>query len=92
MSNLVVGVLLVFAGVNVPLSDLPGWMAAVARWLPLTHGIAAAREVAAGAGLASVRDDVLAEAALGTLYVVIGLGLLAWFERESRRKATLDVA
>ncbi|MEU0554705.1 ABC transporter permease [Dactylosporangium sp. NPDC006015] len=92
LSNLVVGVLLVFAGVNVPLSELPDWMAAVAGWLPLTHGIAAAREVAAGAGLASVRDDVLAEAGLGVLYVVVGLALLAWFERESRRKATLDVA
>ncbi|MGI5180863.1 ABC transporter ATP-binding protein/permease [Dactylosporangium sp. CA-152071] len=92
LPNLVVGVLLVFAGVNVPLSELPDWMAAVAAWLPLTHGIAAAREVAAGAGLASVRDDVLAEAGLGVLYVVVGLALLAWFERESRRKATLDVA
>jgi ABC-2 type transport system permease protein len=67
-------------------------MAAVAQWLPLTHGIAAAREVAAGAGLASVRDDVLAEAALGALYVLVSLVLLAWFERESRRRATLDVA
>ena len=36
---------------NVPLDELPGWMQAVGNSLPLTHGIEAAREVAAGAPL-----------------------------------------
>ena len=33
-------------GVNIPLESLPGWMAQIGRLLPLTHGIAAGREVA----------------------------------------------
>ena len=44
-------VLLVFCGVNVALDDLPGWMAAVGHWLPLTHGIEAARMLADGSDL-----------------------------------------
>ena len=58
LANVIFGVLMIFCGVNVPLDDLPGWMAAVADWLPLTHGIAAARELADGAAVSSVLDDV----------------------------------
>ncbi|HZN73181.1 MAG TPA: ABC transporter permease [Micromonosporaceae bacterium] len=90
LTNIAFGVLLIFAGVNVPLAAMPGWMVAVAEWLPLTHGIAAARQVAAGAGWADVRSDLVAEAGLGLLYVAIGLAMLAFFERESRRRSTLD--
>ncbi|WP_433618370.1 ABC transporter permease [Dactylosporangium sp. CA-139114] len=92
LSNIIFGVLLIFAGVNVPLDALPPWMAATAHWLPLTHGIDAARRVAAGASLGAVRADLFAEAGLGVLYAALGLALLAYFERESRRRATLDVA
>lgn len=92
LANIVFGVLLVFCGVNVPVSALPGWMAAVARWLPLTHGIAAARVVADGAPLSTVGGLLEREALLGVGYVVAGLALLAWFERESRRLATLETA
>ena len=41
-------------GVNIPLDALPGWLAQIGRLMPLTHGIAAGREVAAGARLSSV--------------------------------------
>jgi ABC-2 type transport system permease protein len=92
LSNILFGILLIFAGVNVPLDKLPGWMAAIAHWLPMTHGIDAARRVAAGASLGDVRGDLLAEAGIGVLYAALGLVLLALFERESRRRATLDVA
>lgn len=92
LSNIAFGVLLIFCGVNVPLSALPGPMAAVAGWLPLTHGIAAARRLAAGASWSSVRGLVLAEAGIGGAYVALGLVLLAYFEAESRRLATLDLA
>ena len=33
-----------------------------------------------------------AEAGVGVAYVLIGLGLLTVFERESRSRATLDLA
>jgi ABC-2 type transport system permease protein len=92
LANLVMGVLLVFCGVNVALTSLPGWMAQVGRLLPLTHGIDAARDLVAGAGWSEVAGRVLDEALVGLGYLGIGLLLLAWFEVESRRRATLDVA
>jgi len=87
---IVFGVLLMFAGANVPVDALPAWMAAVARWLPLTHGIEAARDVAAGVPLSGAGADLVAEAGLGVLYVAVGLLALGWQERTSRRLATLD--
>ncbi len=92
LSNLLFGILLIFCGANVPLSALPAWMASVSHWLPLTHGIAAARGLAAGESWSEVAGLVRAELLVGLLYVVVGLVLLAVFERESRHRATLDLA
>jgi ABC-2 type transport system permease protein len=92
LSNLVMGVLLIFCGVNVALSELPRWMAAVGRVLPLTHGIEAARALVGGAGWSQVGGLVGDEAVIGVVYLLIGLGMLKWFEVESRRSATLDLA
>lgn len=89
--NIIFGVLLIFCGVNVPLASMPGWMRGVADWMPLTHSIAAARRASTGAGFATLRGDLLHESLLAIAYAAIGLVLLAYFEQESRRKATLDV-
>lgn len=91
MVNIIFGLLLIFCGVNVPLSALPGPMAAISGWLPLTHGIAAARRLADGAALADAARPLLQEAGVGVAYTVIGLTLLRYFERQSRRRATLDL-
>jgi ABC-2 type transport system permease protein len=90
LSNVVFGVLLIFAGVNVPVDRLPGWMQPISGWLPLTHGIDAARRVSAGASLRAVSRLLAMEAGLGLLYVGLGLVLLRFLERESRRLATLE--
>jgi ABC-2 type transport system permease protein len=82
--------MLLFCGVNIPLDVLAGWMQAVGRCLPLTHGIAAAREVAAGASLGDVSGLVLTELGIGVAYAAAGLALFRILERESRRTAVLD--
>ena len=69
LSNLLFGILLIFCGVNVPLSAMPAWMGAVAAWLPMTHGIAAARGIAGGAAWSDVAGLVGRELAVGLLYV-----------------------
>lgn len=89
-SNVVFGLLLLFCGVNIPLDRLPHWMAVTSAYLPLTHGIAAARRLADGAGLGAVSGLIARELAVGVAYTVVGFALLVFFERESRRKATLD--
>jgi ABC-2 type transport system permease protein len=92
LSNVFVGILLVFCGANVAVDSLPAWMEHVGRVLPLTHGIEAARAVAGGEPLHDVRGLVATEAAVGILYGVAGFALIRWFELQSRRLATLERA
>jgi ABC-2 type transport system permease protein len=89
-SNLAYYLLLLLCGANVPLSVLPGWLAAVARLLPLTHGIEAAGALAAGGRLSDVVGLLTEEFALGLAYGGLGYGLLRFFEAEGRREAVLD--
>jgi ABC-2 type transport system permease protein len=90
ISNVAFCVLLIFTGVNVSLDQLPAWMARVGSWLPLTHGIEAARATSAGASIGSVSGLLGHELAIGAMYAVVGLLLLHFFELESRRRATLE--
>ena len=92
LSNVVLGVLIVFCGVNVAISALPQWMQSVAQVLPMTHGIAAGREVAGGVPFADVLWLLRDEVVIGLVYAAIGVLLLLFFERESRRHATLEIA
>ena len=92
LSNVVLGVLIVFCGVNVAVSTLPSWMQSVAQVLPMTHGIAAGRAVASGVPFLDVLWLLRDELVIGLVYAVIGVLLLLFFERESRRHATLELA
>jgi ABC-2 type transport system permease protein len=89
-SNLAYFLMLLFCGVNIPVESLPSWMEAVSRCLPLTHGILAAREVAAGATLVEVSGLVWTEVGVGAAYAAAAFGLFRLLERESRRSAVLD--
>lgn len=89
-ANLAYFMMLLFCGVNIPLSVLPGWMSFVGRCLPLTHGIAAARQVATGAPLAHVTGLIVTEAGIAVAYAAVGFFLFRFFEQESRRAAVLD--
>ncbi len=90
VANLIYYLMLLFCGVNVPLDSLPGWMSVIGRALPLTHGIEAARAVAAGAALPDVGGLVRTEALIGLVYGVGAYLLFRYFEDESRRRATLE--
>jgi ABC-2 type transport system permease protein len=90
LSNLVYFLMLLVCGVNIPVEELPGWLEAVSRSIPLTHGIEAAREVAAGSSLSDVSDLVVTEIAIGVVYTAAAFGLFRLFEFEGRRRASLE--
>ena len=92
LNNVLFGLLLIFTGANIPLEQMPGWMEAIAVRVPLTHGIQAARDLADGASLGSVAGLIATEAVIGVVYVFIGYQLLLFMERESRKRASLEVA
>jgi ABC-2 type transport system permease protein len=89
-ANLMIFVFLLFCGVNVPVDSLPGWMQAIGRVLPLTHGIDAARQIAQGASLRDVSGLIGTEAGIGVCYAALAYGLLRFFEIDGRRRATLE--
>jgi len=89
-ANLAYFLMLLFCGVNIPLDVLPEWMATVGRMLPLTHGIAAAREIAAGATLGDVGGLVATELVIGAAYAAAAFVLFRVLEHASRRSAVLD--
>ncbi|MBA2475270.1 MAG: ABC transporter permease [Actinobacteria bacterium] len=90
VSNLVYFLMLLVCGVNIPVDDLPGWLEAIGRSVPLTHGIEAAREVAGGAALADVSGLLWRELAIGGVYASLAFVLFRFFEVESRRRASLE--
>jgi ABC-2 type transport system permease protein len=92
LNNVLFGLLLIFTGANIPLEQMPGWMEAIAVRVPLTHGIQAARDLAEGASLGSVAGLIATEAVIGVVYVFLGYQLLLFMERESRKRASLEVA
>lgn len=92
LSNVLFGILLVSTGANVPLDALPAWLGAVARGMPFTHGIAAARLLADGTPFRDVSGLVGTEALIGAVYAVAGYLLIRVLELYSRRHATLDRA
>ncbi len=90
-SNPAYFLMLLFCGVNVPLVALPHWMQVVGSCMPLTHGIAAARLIAAGASLDSVAGLVGKEALIGVCYFAAAYVSLRVFEAEGRRRASLEL-
>jgi len=89
-ANLSYFLMLLLCGVNIPIEQLPGWLSAISRCLPLTHGIMAARQVAAGASLGDVGGLVWTELGVGACYGLGAYLLFRLLERESRRAAVLD--
>jgi len=89
-SNLVYFLMLLVCGVNIPVDELPDWMATIGNAVPLTHGIEAAREVARGASFSEVDQLLWTELAIGALFVAAAFVLFRLFEVEGRRRASLE--
>lgn len=85
IANVVYYLLLVFCGINFPVDRLPGALQVVAYALPLTRGVEAAREAAAGASFGHVLGLLAGELAVGAAYAALGYGLFRWLENQARR-------
>lgn len=82
---------LLLCGVNFPISYLPGWVQPASYVFPLTYGVQAVRDVAAGAGPGDVAFLVAAMLALGILFFVMAYALFSFFERLALRRGSLDM-
>jgi ABC-2 type transport system permease protein len=89
-ANLVYFLMLLVCGVNIDVDALPGWLEAIGRAVPLTHGIEAARRIVAGDGLGDVAGLVATEAGIGAAYVAVAYALFRLFEREGRMRGSFE--
>ncbi len=85
LANVVYYLLLIFCGINFPVSRLPGLLQAVAYGLPLTRGVEAARQAAAGAPIGQVAGLLAGELLVGALYAAAGYLLFRLLENYARR-------
>ncbi|HVG93797.1 MAG TPA: ABC transporter permease, partial [Planctomycetota bacterium] len=89
-ANLVYFLMLLVCGVNIANDDLPNWLGAIGRCLPLTHGIEAARQIVAGTPVGDVSGLLWTEAGIGLAYATAAYVLFRVFEAEGRRRASLE--
>ncbi len=89
-NNTIYFLLLVLAGVNLPLEMLPGWARIISQGLPLTRGLAAARMIVAGSGIGDVWWLLVQELGIGAIYFTIGYVAFSIFEREAKKRGTLE--
>jgi ABC-2 type transport system permease protein len=82
--------MLLVTGANVPIGRLPETLQNIADYVPLTHGIHAARILAAGASVADALPQIRDELLVGTAYFAAGLLLLRHFERDGRRAGSFE--
>jgi ABC-2 type transport system permease protein len=73
----------ILSGVNFPVAVLPTFLQAISYSLPLTRGIAAARQALNGADWFTIRPLVTGELLVGLIYAVAGYFLFTWFEKLS---------
>jgi len=71
---------------------MPGWMATIARFLPLTPGVEALRKtLLEGASLGTLTGDgtLLWLVGNAAAYLALGIVIFRWCERIARRRGTL---
>lgn len=90
MVFLVRGIFMIFCGMTYPVSVMPGWMQAVAAWLPLTYAIRAIRAaVLTNATVAEVLPDLVWLAAFAVALPLLGYVAFYHTERQARRSGAL---
>lgn len=82
--------LFAISGANIPIDDLPAWAQTLSDFIPITRGIAATREIIAGASLADVSSLLAGELLVGAVYALIGYGVFRWIEFKARQMGTLE--
>lgn len=91
LSNGILLLILAIAGVNVPVSALPSWLAQIAQFLPLTHGLSAVRMTLIGGDGGTILREVSLELGIGLLFAAVALLLFNMLFRRARRDGSLSL-
>ncbi len=91
LSNLTYSLLLVFCGINYPLSRLPEGLRAISHCLPLTRGVKAVRVIIDSGKFVDISNLLLQEFCIGLIYLSIGFALFKFLETYSKHHGTLEM-
>jgi ABC-2 type transport system permease protein len=87
---LIRGLVMIFCGITFPISLLPGWMQAVAKWMPQSYLIHAMRAAAfSNAGLSELSSDLIPLLLFGTFWLIVGYFTFLWMERRARQTGAI---
>lgn len=86
------GLLIVFTGVVIPVSDLPWFLPYVGKVLPLTHGVTAFREAFLGAAPMAVGSHLFWELVVGICYGLFGYLFFRFVEADARRRGAYETS
>jgi ABC-2 type transport system permease protein len=81
---------MVVCGVNFPVDQLPGPLHALSSVLPMTRGIAAARQAMTGASLTDVLPLLVGECVVGLAYATVGYIIFRWLETAARMGGSFE--
>jgi ABC-2 type transport system permease protein len=93
LADLIQNLLLFLTGSLLPVTSFPGWLAVIARTLPITEGIEVLREVVLqGQSLSSTWANGNLSGLLlnSAVYLVVGWLVFKWGERVARKEGTLS--
>jgi ABC-2 type transport system permease protein len=88
LANVMLYLMLLLCGVNIPLDRLPDWLATIGTLMPTSHGIEAARRALSEQG--AVGGLLGWELLKAAVLLLTALFLLHVLEQTSRREAALD--
>ncbi|WP_163195503.1 ABC transporter permease [Clostridium thermarum] len=89
--QLVRGLIMILCGISFPISVMPQWMQYLAKLLPFTFGISAARTVMVKGGtLGDASADIILCVVEGMIYLLIGRMCFAAVERKVKVTGSLD--
>ncbi|HKX76643.1 MAG TPA: ABC transporter permease [Acidimicrobiia bacterium] len=89
----VIGVLYLISGAIFPIGQLPGWLEATARVIPLTYWLEACRLALIGGydpTRSGIADPWAPLALTGTIWLLLGVGAFRWFNHRARRDGLYD--
>jgi ABC-2 type transport system permease protein len=89
-ANIFTFVLLVFCGINFPVSYLPQGIQFISYLIPLTFGVQAGREVIAGSTLAAVSPLIVQMLITGFAGFALGFFFFRTFENSARKNGRLE--
>jgi len=89
-ANIFTFCLLIFCGVNFPVTSLPSVIQPVSYIFPLTYGLTAARNAIAGQDLIQIGPTLVMQLVVGVASMFIGYILFRSFENNARRTGKME--